>query len=116
MFNSEDRSYALRRFIWDNELLHFNNSSSQEHTLVMKPLNGCKLFYREEYNANLMNDDKHAISSDIADYFVFPDLRTNASKEYSNGKSVRKMEDLIGAYLKTQTSYKNCTKSKNAVE
>lgn len=99
VFNSEDRSYALRRFIWDNELLHFNNSSSQEHTLVMKPLNGCQLFYREEYNANLMNDDKHAISSDIADYFVFPDLRTNASKEYSNGKSIRKMEDLI-EYIK----------------
>lgn len=99
LFDSENRNYVLHHFIWNNERMHFSSSSSQEYQLMMKLLNGCKLLYRDEYNLNLMNDSKHAISNDISNYFVFPDLRKDTLKEYSNSKTIRKMNDLI-AYIK----------------
>ena len=100
LFDSEDRSYILHRFTWNNESMRFSINPSQQYTLMTKPLNGSKLLYREEYNAILMNDDKHAISDNIADFFVFPDLRTNASKEYANSKAIHKMDELI-AYIES---------------
>ena len=45
------------------------------------------------------SNTKHTITQDISDYFVFPTLRFNASKEYSKGKSVTKIEDFI-AFIK----------------
>jgi Icc-related predicted phosphoesterase len=99
LFDSDSRKYVLHRFTWDNTAMHYGSKTPQEFTLMVKPMNGCGLLYRTDYISNLMNDDKHAISSTIEDYFVFPNLRTNASKEYSNSQSIRNMEDLI-AYIK----------------
>ena len=100
LFDSDSRKYILYRFAWDNALMHYGRKTPQEFTLMVKPMDGCELLYRADYNANLMNDDKHSISSNIEDYFVFPNLRTNASKEYASSKLIRKMEDLI-AYIKS---------------
>lgn len=100
LFDSDSRKYILHRFAWDNALMHYVNKSSQEFTLMAKPINGSGLIYQNDYVVNLMNDDKHAIASSIEAYFVFPDLHTNVSKEYSSSKTIRRMEDLI-AYVKS---------------
>ena len=42
-----------------------------------------------------MDDTKNTISQDISDYFIFPTLRFNASKEYSKGQTTTKIEDFI---------------------
>lgn len=99
VFDTESRKYSLSKFSWNADRSTFISSSSQEHTLMAKPLCGTKLIYREDYISTVMEDTKHTITQDISDYFVFPTLRFNASKEYSKGKSVTKMEDFI-AFIK----------------
>lgn len=99
VFDTESRKYSLNKFSWNADRSSFISSSSQEHILMAKPLCGTKLIYRENYISTVMEDTKHTITQDISDYFVFPTLRFNASKEYSKGKSVTKIEDFI-AFIK----------------
>lgn len=99
VFDTESRKYSLSKFSWNADRSTFISSSSQEHILMAKPLCGTKLIYRENYISTVMEDTKHTITQDISDYFVFPTLRFNASKEYLKGKSVTKIEDFI-AFIK----------------
>lgn len=62
---------------------------------MAKPLCGTKLIYREDYITTVMDDTKNTISQDISDYFIFPTLRFNVSKEYSKGQTATKIEDFI---------------------
>lgn len=96
VFDTESRKYSLSKFSWNADRSTFISSSSQEHILMAKPLCGTKLIYREDYISTVMEDTKHTITRDISDYFVFPTLRFNASKEYSKEKSVTRIEDFIG--------------------
>ena len=99
VFDTESRKYSLNKFSWNADRSSFISSSSQKHILMAKPLCGTKLIYRENYISTVMEDTKHTITQDISDYFVFPTLRFNSSKEYSKGKSVTKIEDFI-AFIK----------------
>lgn len=95
LFDTESRKYSLNKFSWNADRLTFVSSSSQDHILMAKPLCGTKLIYREDYIATVMDDTKNTISQDISDYFIFPTLRFNASKEYSKGQTTTKIEDFI---------------------
>ena len=66
---------------------------------MQKSLCGTGLTYQEKYIATVMADSKNTIAQSVSDYFVFPTLRFNASKEYSRGKAIDKMEDFI-AFIK----------------
>lgn len=70
-----------------------------EHILMRKSLFGTGLAYQENYITNVMADSKNTIAQSVSDYFVFPTLRLNASKEYSRGKAISKMKDFI-AFIK----------------
>lgn len=95
LFDTESRKYALCKFSWNIDRSAFAASIKQEHILMRKSLSGTGLIYKEDYVATIMADTKNSISSILSDYFVFPTLRFNASKEYSRGKSINKMEDFI---------------------
>lgn len=95
IFDSDTRKYSLHKFSWNIDRSAFVSSLCQEHTLMVKSLNGTGLNYQEHYIATVMEDTKNKIAQDISDYFIFPTLRLNASKEYSRGKTVDKIEDFI---------------------
>lgn len=95
LFDTESRKYALSKFSWNTDRSTFIGSARQEHTLMRKYLNNPGLIYNEDYISKIMDDTKNQISSNISDYFVFPALRSNASKEYSRGKVINKMEDFV---------------------
>lgn len=95
IFDTETRKYSLSKFSWNADRPTFIASSNQDHILMVKPLCGTKLVYREDYISAVMEDTKNTIAQDISDYFVFPTFRLNASKEYSKGKTIAKMEDFI---------------------
>lgn len=95
LFDSNTQKYSLSKFSWNVERSTFDSSMSQEYNLMAKALNGIGLIYREDYIVNLMEDGKNTIAHNISDYFVFPTLRFNASKEYSRGKTIDKMEDFV---------------------
>lgn len=102
-FDSDTRKYILHRFIWNKDASRFDGTLSQEETLMVKMLNGAQLTYRADYVSSLLTDAKYSLSENISDYFVFPDLRTSVSKQYSAARSIRKMADLI-AYI-TENKY-----------
>lgn len=95
LFDTESRKYTLSKFSWNTDRSTFIASMKQEHILMRKSLSGTGLSYKENYVSAIMADTKNTISSSISDYFVFPTLRFNASKEYSRGKTVSKMKDFI---------------------
>lgn len=95
VFDTESRKYLLSQYNWNVDHNTFVSSHCQEHILVSKPLCGTKLIYNEKYISSLMEDSKNSIGNNIADYFIFPSLRFNFSKEYSKGKTVSRMEDFI---------------------
>lgn len=95
VFDSDTRKYTLSKFSWNSDLSIFASSMHQEHTLMVKPLRGTGLIYREDYISTVLEDTKNTIAQSISDYFVFPPLRFDATKEYSRGKTVNKMEDLV---------------------
>ena len=95
LFDVESRKYTLQKFSWNTDHSTFLASAKQEHILMKKSLIGTGLIYQEDYITSVMADSKNKISPSVSDYFVFPTLRFNASKEYSKGKTITKMEDLI---------------------
>jgi Ni2+-binding GTPase involved in maturation of urease and hydrogenase len=95
LFDVESRKYTLKKFGWNTDHSTFLASAKQEHILMKKSLIGTGLIYQEDYIASVMADSKNKISPSVSDYFVFPTLRFNASKEYSKGKTINKMKDLI---------------------
>lgn len=95
IFDTETRKYSLSKFGWNADRSTFICSLNQEHILMAKSLCGTKLIYREDYIYTIMKDTKNTIAQNISDYFVFPALRFDVSKEYSKGKTVTKMEDFI---------------------
>lgn len=95
LFDSENRKYCPHKFSWDNDRSTFVRSGILDYTLMVKSLSTTGLIYREDYTATLMEDPKNTIAPDVSDYFVFPGLRLNASKEYSKGKPIDKMEDIL---------------------
>lgn len=99
LFDTESRKYSLGKFSWNADRSAFICSMKQEHVLMTKSLCGTGLIYREDYITTVMGDSNNTISQSISDYFVFPTLRFSASKEYSRGKTIDKMEDLI-AFIK----------------
>lgn len=102
ILDTETRKYLLSKFYWDVDCSTFISSSNQEYNLMIKPLRGTKLTYRETYISTLMADTKNTIAQDISDYFVFPTLRFNASKEYSKGKTITKMDEFISFIKKNK--------------
>lgn len=99
LFDTENRKYSLTKYSWNTEHTAFVSTLSQEHTLAIKPLCGTKLTYCEEYVATMLEDSKNSFVQDISDYFVFPTLRFNASKEYAKEKTINRMEDFV-AFIK----------------
>ena len=95
LFDVESRKYTLQKFSWNTDHSTFLASAKQEHILMKKSLIGTGLIYQEDYITSVMADSKNKISPSVSDYFVFPTLRFNASKEYSKEKTITKMEDLI---------------------
>lgn len=95
LFDTESRKYALCKFSWNIDRSAFVASIKQEHILMRKSLCDTGLIYKEDYVATIMADTKNSISSSLSDYFVFPTLRFNASKEYSRGKAINKIEDFV---------------------
>lgn len=99
LFDTESRKYFLSKFSWNADRFAFVATMKQEHILMQKSLCGTGLTYQEKYIATVMADSKNTIAQSVSDYFVFPTLRFNASKEYSRGKAIDKMEDFI-AFIK----------------
>lgn len=99
LFDTESRKYFLSKFSWNADRSAFVATMKQEHVLMQKSLCGTGLTYQEKYIATVMADSKNTIAQSVGDYFVFPTLRFNASKEYSRGKAIDKMEDFI-AFIK----------------
>lgn len=99
LFDTESRKYFLSKFSWNANRSAFVATMKQEHILMQKSLCGTGLTYQEKYIATVMADSKNTIAQSVSDYFVFPTLRFNASKEYSRGKAIDKMEDFI-AFIK----------------
>lgn len=99
LFDTEGRKYFLSKFSWNADRSAFVATMKQEHILMQKSLCGTGLTYQEKYIATVMADSKSTIAQSVSDYFVFPTLRLNASKEYSRGKAIDKMEDFI-AFIK----------------
>lgn len=99
LFDTESRKYFLSKFSWNADRSAFVATMKQEHILMQKSLRGTGLTYQEKYIATVMADSKNTIAQSVGDYFVFPTLRFNASKEYSRGKAIDKMEDFI-AFIK----------------
>ncbi len=99
LFDTESRKYFLSKFSWNANRSAFVATMKQEHILMQKSLFGTGLTYQEKYIATVMADSKNTIAQSVSDYFVFPTLRFNASKEYSRGKAIDKMEDFI-AFIK----------------
>lgn len=99
LFDTESRKYFLNKFSWNADRSAFVATMKQEHILMQKSLCGTGLTYQEKYIATVMADSKNTIAQSVSDYFVFPTLRFNASKEYSRGKAIDKMEDFI-AFIK----------------
>lgn len=99
LFDTESRKYFLSKFSWNADRSAFVATMKQEHVLMQKSLCGTGLTYQEKYIATVMADSKNTIAQSVSDYFVFPTLRFNASKEYSRGKAIDKMEDFI-AFIK----------------
>ena len=99
LFDTESRKYFLSKFSWNADRSAFVSTMKQEHILMQKSLCGTGLTYQEKYIATVMADSKNTIAQSVSDYFVFPTLRFNASKEYSRGKAIDKMEDFI-AFIK----------------
>lgn len=99
LFDTESRKYFLSIFSWNADRSAFVATMKQEHILMQKSLCGTGLTYQEKYIATVMADSKNTIAQSVSDYFVFPTLRFNASKEYSRGKAIDKMEDFI-AFIK----------------
>lgn len=99
LFDTESRKYFLSKFSWNADRSAFVATMKQEHILMQKSLSGTGLTYQEKYIATVMADSKNTIAQSVSDYFVFPTLRFNASKEYSRGKAIDKMEDFI-AFIK----------------
>lgn len=99
LFDTENRKYFLSKFSWNADRSAFVATMKQEHILMQKSLCGTGLTYQEKYIATVMADSKNTIAQSVSDYFVFPTLRFNASKEYSRGKAIDKMEDFI-AFIK----------------
>lgn len=99
LFDTESRKYFLSKFSWNADRSVFVATMKQEHILVRKSLCRMGLAYQENYITSVMADHKNAISQNISDYFIFPTLRFNASKEYTKGKAIDKMEDFI-AFIK----------------
>lgn len=99
LFDTESRKYFLSKFSWNADRSAFVATMKQEHILMQKSLCGTGLTYQEKYIATVMADSKSTIAQSVSDYFVFPTLRLNASKEYSRGKAIDKMEDFI-AFIK----------------
>lgn len=99
LFDTESRKYFLSKFSWNADRSAFVATMKQEHILMQKSLCGTGLTYQEKYIATVMADSKNTIAQSVGDYFVFPTLRFNASKEYSRGKAIDKMEDFI-AFIK----------------
>lgn len=99
LFDTESRKYFLSKFSWNADWSAFVATMKQEHILMQKSLCGTGLTYQEKYIATVMADSKNTIAQSVSDYFVFPTLRFNASKEYSRGKAIDKMEDFI-AFIK----------------
>ena len=99
LFDTESRKYFLSKFSWNADRSAFVATMKQEHILMQKSLCGTGLTYQEKYIATVMADSKNTIAQSVSDYFVFPTLRLNASKEYSRGKAIDKMEDFI-AFIK----------------
>lgn len=99
LFDTESRKYFLSKFSWNADRSAFVATMKQEHILMQKSLCGTGLTYQEKYIATVMADSKNTIAQSVSDYFVFPTLRFNASKEYSRGKAIDKMEDFI-AFIK----------------
>lgn len=99
LFDTESRKYFLSKFSWNADRSAFVATMEQEHILMQKSLCGTGLTYQEKYIATVMADSKNTIAQSVSDYFVFPTLRFNASKEYSRGKAIDKMEDFI-AFIK----------------
>lgn len=95
VFDTESREYLLRKFSWNIDYNTFISLPEVKYTLVTKPLCGAKLTYCEDYIAAIMRNTKNTIAKNISNYFIFPSLRFDISKEYSKGKSIIKMEDLI---------------------
>lgn len=95
IFDTENRKYILNKFSWNTDYSTFHASMKQEHILMRKSLSSSILAYQDGFATALMADTKNAISSSISDYFVFPTLRLNSSKEYSRGKTINNMEDFI---------------------
>lgn len=95
LFDTESRKYFLSKFSWNADRSAFVATMKQEHILMQKSLCGTGLTYQEKYIATVMADSKNTIAQSVSDYFVFPTLRFNASKEYSRGKAIDKMEDFI---------------------
>lgn len=99
LFDTESRKYFLSKFSWNADRSAFVATMKQEHILMQKSLCGTGLTYQEKYIATVMADSKNTIAQSVSDYFVFPTLRFNTSKEYSRGKAIDKMEDFI-AFIK----------------
>ena len=99
LFDTESRKYSLSKFSWNVDRSAFVAAMKHEHILMRKSLCGTGLAYQENYITNVMADSKNTIAQSVSDYFVFPTLRLNASKEYSRGKAISKMKDFI-AFIK----------------
>ena len=99
LFDTESRKYSLSKFSWNADRSAFVATMKQEHILMRKSICGTGLTYQENYIATVMADSKNTIAQSVSDYFVFPTLRFNESKEYSRGKAIDKMEDFI-AFIK----------------
>lgn len=95
VLDTDSLYYTCQKYSWEDSSLSYSPSAEQQYILCTKPLNGRSLLCSEPYMQELLCDKKYAISKDISDYFVFPDLRLSTQEEYSSSKNLRNMSDLI---------------------
>lgn len=92
-FDTVSNSYSVLRFSWNKR--EFVSTQAGYYTLLLKPLNGLSLPCKEEYLAKIRADSKHAVSSNIADYFVFLKLRIDNPQRIMEEKTINSLESLI---------------------
>lgn len=92
-YDTNTKNYSIYKFSWES--MQFVSSSAGNYILPHKPLNGKSLPCNEEYLSKICSDSKHAITNNIADYFVFLKLRINNPKKLIDEKTIDSLESLI---------------------
>lgn len=93
ILDSISNEYEVLKFLWNGT--GFYSLPTGSYAITHKPLNGVSLLCSKEYLTHISEDPKHAVTNDIADYYVFLKLRINDPKKILEEKSIGSLDSLI---------------------